>query len=206
MKLLVTLKRTPQRDARIRISEAGDSLDLDNVQFEVNPFDALAVEEALRIREAGAEVELVVVTVGGEECQQQLISALAMGADWCNAARAFMFSIGCVQSQSCHTNTCPVGVATQDARLGRALNVSNKSERAYHFHRNTVGALAEVVAAAGLDDPTQLCPDHIFERRNTTEVHTLSRIYNFIEPGQLLKGGAPEHLQDSWNSASARSF
>ena len=81
VKLLVTLKRTPQRDARIRISEAGDSLDLDNVQFEVNPFDELAVEEALRIREAGGEVEVVVVTVGGEECQQQLISALAMGAD-----------------------------------------------------------------------------------------------------------------------------
>ena len=81
MKLLVTLKRTPQRDARIRISEAGDSLDLDNVQFEVNPFDELAVEEALRIREAGGEAEIVVVTVGGEECQQQLISALAMGAD-----------------------------------------------------------------------------------------------------------------------------
>ena len=79
MKLLVTLKRTPQRDARIRISEAGESLDLDNVQFEVNPFDELAVEEALRIREAGGEVEVVVVTVGGEECQQQLISALAMG-------------------------------------------------------------------------------------------------------------------------------
>ena len=81
VKLLVTLKRTPQRDARIRISEARDSLDLDNVQFEVNPFDELAVEEALRIREAAGEVEVVVVTVGGEECQQQLISALAMGAD-----------------------------------------------------------------------------------------------------------------------------
>lgn len=81
MKLLVTLKRTPQRDARIRISEGGGALDLDNVQFEVNPFDELAVEEALRIRESVGEVEVVVVTVGGEECQQQLVSAMAMGAD-----------------------------------------------------------------------------------------------------------------------------
>lgn len=81
MKLLVTLKRTPQRDARIRISEGGNSLDLDNVQFEVNPFDELAVEEALRIREAVGEAEVVVTTVGGEECEQQLVSALAMGAD-----------------------------------------------------------------------------------------------------------------------------
>ena len=81
MKLLVTLKRTPQRDARIRIAEGGDALDLDNVQFEVNPFDELAIEEALRIRESLGEVEVVVVTVGGEESQQQLVSAMAMGAD-----------------------------------------------------------------------------------------------------------------------------
>ena len=71
MKLLVTLKRTPQRDARIRISGEGAALDLDNVQFEVNPFDELAVEEALRIKEARGE----------EECEQQLVSAMAMGAD-----------------------------------------------------------------------------------------------------------------------------
>ena len=81
MKLLVTLKRTPQRDARIRISEEGDALDLENVQFEVNPFDELAVEEALRIKEARGEVEILVVSVGGEECEQQLVSAMAMGAD-----------------------------------------------------------------------------------------------------------------------------
>ena len=81
MKLLVSLKRTPQRDARIRIAEAGDALDLDNVQFEVNPIDELAIEEALRIRESLGEAEVVVVTVGGEESQQQLVSAMAMGAD-----------------------------------------------------------------------------------------------------------------------------
>tara|TARA_B100000809_G_scaffold180504_1_gene178126 strand:- start:770 stop:1564 length:795 start_codon:yes stop_codon:yes gene_type:complete len=81
VKLLVTLKRTPQRDARIQISEGGDALDLDNIQFEVNPFDELAVEEALRIKEAVGEAEVVVVSVGGEECEPQLISALAMGAD-----------------------------------------------------------------------------------------------------------------------------
>tara|TARA_B100000949_G_scaffold232034_1_gene245302 strand:+ start:226 stop:1008 length:783 start_codon:yes stop_codon:yes gene_type:complete len=81
VKLLVTLKRTPQRDARIRISGEGAALDLDNVQFEVNPFDELAVEEALRIKEARGEVEVVVVSVGAEECEQQLVSAMAMGAD-----------------------------------------------------------------------------------------------------------------------------
>ena len=64
MKLLVTLKRTPQRDARIRIAEDGDALDLDNVQFEVNPFDELAIEEALRIRESLGEAEVVRIADG----------------------------------------------------------------------------------------------------------------------------------------------
>ncbi len=80
MKTLVTLKRTPHRDARIRVAADGTSLELADIQHEVNPFDELAVEEALRIREArGGEV--VVVTVGGEECRESLVSALAMGAD-----------------------------------------------------------------------------------------------------------------------------
>jgi len=85
MKLLVPLKRTPQRDARIRVSDDGTSLELENVKAEVNPFDELAVEEALRIREAQGQslddFEIVVVTVGSDRSAQQLISALAMGAD-----------------------------------------------------------------------------------------------------------------------------
>ncbi len=81
MKVLVTIKRTPQRDARIRVSADGAALELDGVKFEVNPFDELAVEEALRIGEARDDVEVVVATVGAESCHQQLISALAMGAD-----------------------------------------------------------------------------------------------------------------------------
>jgi len=82
MKVLVTMKRTPQRDARIRVHRDGRALELDGVKYDVNPFDELAVEEALRLRDAGAGVdEVVVVTVGPEAAQPQLVSALAMGAD-----------------------------------------------------------------------------------------------------------------------------
>jgi electron transfer flavoprotein beta subunit len=81
MKLLVLIKRTPHRDARIRVTADGAALELDGVKFEVNPFDELAVEEALRIQEQrGDDVEVVVTTVGDESCHQQLISVLAMGA------------------------------------------------------------------------------------------------------------------------------
>ena len=54
--------------------------------------------------------------------------AMALGADWCNAARGFMFALGCIQSLSCHTDRCPTGVATQDKTRSRALVVEDKTE------------------------------------------------------------------------------
>ena len=79
-----------------------------------------------------------------------IASVLVLGADWVNSARGFMFAIGCIQSQSCHTNHCPTGVATQDPLRQKALVVPNKAERVYHFHQNTVKALADMLAAAGV--------------------------------------------------------
>src|SRR3546814_9252512 len=61
---------------------------------------------------------------------------LAFGADWCNAARGFMFALGCVQSRSCHTDRCPTGVATQDKARQRALVVPDKAERVRNFHQD----------------------------------------------------------------------
>jgi len=75
-----------------------------------------------------------------------MTSIFAIGADWVNCARGFMFAIGCIQSQSCHTNRCPTGVATQDKVRQRALVVPDKAERVHNFHRNTLQALAEMLA------------------------------------------------------------
>ena len=82
--------------------------------------------------------------------------AMALGADWCNAARGFMFALGCIQSLSCHTDRCPTGVATQDPTRSRALVVPDKIERVHNFHRSTLHALAELTAAAGLDHPGRI--------------------------------------------------
>ena len=84
--------------------------------------------------------------------------AMALGADWCNSARGFMFSLGCIQSLSCHTDTCPTGVATQDPWRGRAIHVPDKIERVANFHRATLHCLAELTAAAGLDHPEPVRP------------------------------------------------
>ena len=81
MKILVTLKRVPDPDTRIRIKPDGSAVDPDGVKFAVNPFDAIALEEALRIKEQLGDVEVVVASVGGEECVEQLRVGLAMGAD-----------------------------------------------------------------------------------------------------------------------------
>ena len=135
-----------------------------------------------------------------------IASAMAMGADWCNAARPFMFAIGCIQAQTCHTNECPVGVCTQDPKLYRALVVEEKAKRAYCFHRRTLESLAELTSAAGLEHPCELQPQHIWERLGPTEARTLEEIHERLEPGQLLDGKASGRLQTYWSRASAQSF
>ncbi|MFC3335610.1 FMN-binding glutamate synthase family protein [Flavobacterium palustre] len=78
-----------------------------------------------------------------------ILKAIALGADLCNSARGFMFSLGCIQALRCNTNKCPVGIATQDRMLEKGLVIEDKFERVYHFHKNTLHAANELLAAAG---------------------------------------------------------
>jgi glutamate synthase domain-containing protein 2 len=131
---------------------------------------------------------------------------MALGADWCNSARGFMFALGCIQSQSCHTDMCPTGVSTQNQNRQRALVVSDKSERVYNFQRATVEALAELVAAAGLDHPTQFAPAHFSRRVSPHEVRSFAELYPPLEPGELLKGSADKRYEIAWTMANAKEF
>ncbi len=81
MKILVGIKRVVDYNVRVRVLPDGSGVDTDGVKMSVNPFDEIALEEALRIREAGNAEEVIVVSAGGDECQQQLRTGLAMGAD-----------------------------------------------------------------------------------------------------------------------------
>ena len=81
MKILVGIKRVVDYNVRIRVKSDGSGVDTDGVKMSINPFDEIALEEALRIREAGLADEVIVVSLGGNECQQQLRTGLAMGAD-----------------------------------------------------------------------------------------------------------------------------
>jgi glutamate synthase domain-containing protein 2 len=134
--------------------------------------------------------------------------AMALGADWCNSARAFMLAVGCIQSQRCHTNKCPVGVTTQDPKLQRGLIIPDKAQRVAMYHHNTVVSLAEMVAAIGLDHTSQLRPDLVVKRVNQFEVLTYEEIYHTaeFESSAFLAGQAPERFQRWWDRATPKSF
>jgi glutamate synthase domain-containing protein 2 len=131
---------------------------------------------------------------------------IALGADWCNSARGFMFALGCIQSQSCHTDRCPTGVSTQDRTRQRALVVGDKSERVFNFHRATVESLAELVAAAGLDHPRELRPVHFSRRVSPNEVLSFAELYPALEPGELLAGSADKRFETAWAVANPAEF
>jgi len=80
-KVLVGLKRVVDYNVRVRVRSDGSGVETDGVKMSINPFDEIALEQALRIRETGAADEVIVVSLGGTECQQQLRTGLAMGAD-----------------------------------------------------------------------------------------------------------------------------
>ncbi|MCB1379575.1 MAG: FMN-binding glutamate synthase family protein [Alphaproteobacteria bacterium] len=131
---------------------------------------------------------------------------LALGADWCNVARGFMFAVGCIQSQQCHTGNCPTGVATQDPLRQRALDVEDKARRVASFHLQTVKALAELVAAAGLDHPRDLRPAHFMRRGRDGRVMTLAEQYEALKPGELLGGAPGTAFAMPWSLARVESF
>ena len=132
---------------------------------------------------------------------------LALGADWCNSARGFMFALGCIQSQSCHTDRCPTGVATQNPTRARALVVPDKAERVYRFHQSTLHALQELVQAAGLPHTSALRPYHIVHRINDHQVKLLSDMLDYLKPGDLLNGNYRFPVFEKyWPVARADSF
>ncbi len=112
---------------------------------------------------------------------------MALGADWCNSARGFMFALGCVQAQTCHTGNCPTGVTTPDPVRQQALVVPTKAERVYQFHERTLEALKHLVQAAGLEDPSQITPHHIVRRIDENNVRLLANLLPQVARGALLK-------------------
>ena len=81
MKALVAVKRVVDYNVKVRVKSDGSDVDIDNVKMSMNPFDEIAVEEAVRLKEAGKVSEIVAVSLGGKKCEDTLRTTLAMGAD-----------------------------------------------------------------------------------------------------------------------------
>ncbi len=148
-------------------------------------------------------------------CAGKVVSAfdiarlMALGADWCNAARGFMMALGCIQAQTCHTGTCPTGVTTQDPLRERALVVPDKAHRVQSFHHQTLHALQELVQAAGLQHPGEINAHHVMRRVTDTEVRSLADLLPQLKPGALLGDpldSLPEVFRTHWPSARAERF
>jgi glutamate synthase domain-containing protein 2 len=131
---------------------------------------------------------------------------MALGADWCNSARAFMFAVGCIQAQQCHTDACPTGVATQNPLRQRAIVPADKATRVASFHRETLMALAELIAAAGLDEAGELRPRHLMRRSASGEVETFEELYPSLAPGEVLAGGGGPRYAKNWALARSETF
>ena len=140
-----------------------------------------------------------------------IIRAIALGADWCNSARGFMFALGCIQSRSCHTDKCPTGVATQDPLRQRALVVPDKAERVHAFHKNTMHSLAELIGAAGLTHPKEVTADYLMCRDASGKAIPFSSKLPTVPAGALLQGvdqhsGLPQEFELYWNRALTNKF
>jgi glutamate synthase domain-containing protein 2 len=134
-----------------------------------------------------------------------IIKRLIQGADYTNSARSMMMAVGCIQSQRCHTNHCPVGVATQDPQRARALDVGDKSERVYRYQQATVAQAMRMMGSMGVADPSMLNPQMLRKRVSPTEQRSYAELYEWLEPGELLNH-APATWRSDWEVADPDSF
>ena len=134
-----------------------------------------------------------------------IVKRLAQGADYTNSARAMMMAIGCLQSQRCHTDTCPVGVTTQNPRRARALVVEDKSERVKNYHEATVDEAVRMMASMGATRPKEIAPDQLRMVVDVGRTVSYAEHYDWLEPGQLLDG-APAAWAADWALARTDTF
>lgn len=158
------------------------------------------------LRGANQRDQLKLISAGKITTGFHILHQLALGADGCNSARGMMFALGCIQALKCNSNKCPAGVATQDPKLMKGLDVDDKAVRVANFHNKTVESVLELTGAAGLEHPAALRRHHLVRRVSITEVRDLGFVYPHLPRGALLDESAPEIYRKWWGLASADSF
>lgn len=150
--------------------------------------------------------QVKIISAGKTASGFEILEKIAVGADMVSSARTMMFALGCIQSQSCNTNMCPTGVATQDPVRGKALNVPAKAERVYNYHKATVKSFLDIMGAMGIEDPDQLEPKHLYRRMDDGSSKRYDLIYPSLNAGELLTQSVHEDFAEDWKNASSKKF
>lgn len=130
----------------------------------------------LTLKKYGVRERVKIIASAKLFTPDRIAIALAMGADLINIARGFMISVGCIQTLKCHANICPVGVATTDPNLQKALVIEEKKHRVANYLITLRRGLFRISAAAGLESPVQFEPKHIMYKDDHGVVYPLEQI------------------------------
>ena len=160
------------------------------------------------LRGAGLRDRVRVAASGKIVSAYDIIRLCALGADWCNMARPFMFSIGCIQARDCASSNCPSGVATMNPKRYRVIDVNDRAKRVHNFHKNTLTAVVEMLEAAGLQHTHELNRRHIVRRLSASQIKLADQIYPRVEINALINGGVVDdpRLAAYWDRVNGDSF
>ncbi|KON88861.1 membrane protein [Sporosarcina globispora] len=131
----------------------------------------------------GVRDQVKIIASGKLFSPDRIAIALAMGADLVNIARGFMITVGCIQALKCQSNACPVGVATTDSHLQKALVIDEKKHRTANYLISMRKGLFRLASAAGLDSPVHFKPEHIVYKDERDHVYSLEEVYQSIVKG-----------------------
>ena len=154
----------------------------------------------------GLRSEIKIIASGKIISGFHVVKNLALGADVCNSARGMMMALGCVQSLTCNSNHCPIGVATQNPKLYKGLVVTDKATRVYNFHKKTVHATIDILSSSGIRKPSELNRTHIFRRVSQQEVKRYDQVFPIVQESCFITGNIPKHYEIEFAEASMDSF
>ena len=157
---------------------------------------------------AGLRDKVKIAASGKVVTAYDIVRLCALGADWINMARPFMFSIGCIQARDCASSNCPTGIATMNPARYRVLDVAQRAKRVANFHKNTIYAVAEMLESTGLAHPKDLTRRYIVRRLSASQVRLEDQIYPKVENGALLRNEKVEdpRLEVYWPRVTGDSF
>lgn len=143
------------------------------------PFRIGFTEVYKRFAAAGLTDDVLFIGAGKLGLPENAVIAFALGVDMVNVGREAMLAIGCIQAQKCHTDHCPTGVATQNARLARGLDPTLKSERAANYILALRRDLLKLSEAVGVMHPSLITPDDIDLADATRSTASLRDVYGY---------------------------